>query len=207
MAKYKCPKCGMEYDKPGKCTMDGTKLVKVGDEESPAPSHQKMANEDHSHHHELMVQDFKKRFFVSLALTFPVLILSPLIQQVLGFSLEFPGDSYLLFALSAVIFFYGGLPFLKGIVSETKDRKPGMMTLIAVAITSAFVYSSIVVFGLKGEVFFWELVTLIDIMLLGHLIEMRSVMGASRALEQLVRLLPAVVHVVGEKETVIDVPL
>ncbi|HZX44537.1 MAG TPA: copper-translocating P-type ATPase [Candidatus Nanoarchaeia archaeon] len=165
-----------------------------------------MANEDHSHHHELMVQDFKKRFFVSLALTFPVLILSPLIQQVLGFSLEFPGDSYLLFALSAVIFFYGGLPFLKGIVSETKDRKPGMMTLIAVAITSAFVYSSIVVFGLKGEVFFWELVTLIDIMLLGHWIEMRSVMGASRALEALAKLMPSEAHLmIGGK--VKDVPV
>jgi Cu2+-exporting ATPase len=191
MAKYKCPKCGMEFDKPGKCTMDGTELVEKGDEKSPStPKH------DHHSHHEMMVKDFKKRFFVSIVLTIPILFLSPLIQRFLGFTVAFAGDKYLLFVLSAFVFFYGGWPFLKGIFNELKIKHPGMMTLIALAITVAFIYSSAVVFGLEGKFFFWELVTLIDIMLLGHWIEMRSVMGASRALEALAKLMPSEAHLV-----------
>jgi Cu2+-exporting ATPase len=149
---------------------------------------------DHSAHHAHMVADFKKRFWVSLVVTVPVLILSPMIQMWLHFSLAFPGDKYLLFALSSFVFFYGGWPFLKGLYDELQEKRPGMMTLIALAITVAYVYSSIVTFGLPGAVFFWELVTLIDIMLLGHWIEMRSVMGASAALDELARLLPSEAH-------------
>lgn len=192
MVKYRCPKCGMEYDKSGKCTMDGTKLVKIWDEISP---HASTEHKNHDHH-EMMVKDFKKRFFVSLALTFPVLILTPLVQKVLGLSIHFKSDNYLLFVLSAIVFFYGGWPFLKGIVEELKNKLPGMMTLIAIAISVAFIYSSVVIFGLEGEIFYWELVTLIDIMLLGHWIEMRSVMGASRALEALAKLMPSEAHLV-----------
>ena len=147
-------------------------------------------------HHAHMVADFRRRFWVSLVLTIPVVVLSPMIQDVLGLRevLRFPGDTFVLFGLSTVIFFYGGWPFLKGLFEELGKREPGMMTLIALAISVAYVYSSAVVFGLTGAVFFWELATLIDVMLLGHWIEMRSVMGASRALESLVQLMPSEAH-------------
>jgi P-type Cu2+ transporter len=156
-----------------------------------------------------MVADFRRRFWISLAVTVPVLALSPMIQGVLGLRevLAFPGSGYTLFALSAAVFFYGGWPFLAGLASELGKRKPGMMTLIALAISVAFFYSSAVVFGLTGKVFFWELVTLIDIMLLGHWIEMKSVMGASGALEALVRLLPATAHRVMSGGDTEDVPI
>lgn len=161
------------------------------------------------HDHDSMVSDFRRRFWFSLALTIPVLALSPMIQRWLGLEkvLSFRGDTYVLFVLSAAVFFYGGWPFLTGLWSEVSGRQPGMMTLIGVAITVAFVYSSAVVFGLKGTFFFWELVTLIDIMLLGHWIEMRSVMGASRALEALVQLLPASAHRVAQNGDTTDVPI
>jgi len=156
-------------------------------------------------HHEMMVKDFKKRFFVSLILTVPILTLSPLIQRFFGFTFGFIGDKYLLFVLSSGVFFYGGLPFLKGIVAELKKKEPGMMTLIATAISVAFFYSGAVVFGLTGKFFFWELATLIDIMLLGHWIEMRSVMGASRALEVLAKLMPSEAHLLKDNGEVKDV--
>jgi P-type Cu2+ transporter len=148
------------------------------------------------HDHGAMIADFRRRFWVSLALTVPIVALSPMIQHWLGLreALAFPRSDYLLFALSSVVFFYGGWPFLSGLVAELRDRRPGMMTLISLAISVAYVYSSAVTFGLAGEMFFWELATLIDVMLLGHWIEMRSVLGASGALEALVRLLPATAH-------------
>jgi len=148
------------------------------------------------HDHAAMVGDFRRRFRVSLILTLPILVLSPMIQDWLGLAraLAFPGDRYVLFALSSVVFFYGGWPFLTGLSAELRARRPGMMTLIALAISVAYLYSGAVVFGLRGEVFFWELATLIDVMLLGHWIEMKSVAGASGALEALVRLLPATAH-------------
>lgn len=180
-----------------------------------------MGHEDHTmprgmghetgqaHHHAHMVADFRKRFWISLIATVPILGLSPVIQRFLGLKdiLRFPGDSYVLFVLSSFIFFYGGYPFLKGIVTELIAANPGMMTLIALAITTAYVYSSAVVFGLAGGVFFWELVTLIDIMLLGHWIEMKSIMGASKALEELARLMPSEAHVLQPNGTLTDVPL
>jgi len=154
-----------------------------------------------------MVADFRRRFWISLALTGPVLLLAPMIQRVLGLEkvLAFPGDGIVQFAFATAIFFYGGWPFLKGMVGEIRRRRPGMMTLIALAITVAYVYSSLVVFGVPGEVFFWELATLIDIMLLGHWIEMRSIMGASRALEELVLLMPSEAHRVMEDGEVEEV--
>ncbi len=153
-----------------------------------------------------MIEDFKKRFWVSLVLTLPILLLSPLIQSWLGLDWAFTGDQYVLFGLSSFIFFYGGWPFLKGMADELKETSPGMMTLIAVAIVVAYGYSSAVVFGLEGKTFFWELATLIDVMLVGHWIEMRSVMGASRALEKLAELMPDEAHLVQEDE-VTDVPV
>ncbi len=160
-------------------------------------------HDEHTGHH---TGDFLKRFWVCLAVTVPVLLLSHMIQQWLNLSIEFPGDRYVLLALSSFIFAYGGWPFLTGLVRELKHGNPGMMTLVAVAITTAYVYSVAVVFGLKGMDFFWELATLIDIMLLGHWLEMKSQMAASRALESLVELLPAVVHV-EHGDHVMDIPL
>jgi len=156
-----------------------------------------------------MIADFKKRFFVSLVLTIPILLLSPLIQDFLGLTdtLRFEGDKYILFILSSVIFFYGGHPFLKGLISEVKTKSLGMMTLIGVAIIVAYTYSSAVVFGLEGEYFFWELATLIDVMLLGHWIEMRSIMGASRALEELAKLVPQEAHKISKNGSIKDVSL
>jgi len=145
-------------------------------------------------HHAHSVADFRRRFWISIALTVPVLALAPMTSRMLGLRLGFPGSSYLQFALASAVFFYGGWPFLKGLADELKARRPGMMTLISLAIGVAYVYSSAVLFGLPGQDFFWELATLVDIMLLGHWIEMRSVMGASRALEELVRLMPAEAH-------------
>ena len=164
---------------------------------------------DHQSHHARMVADFRRRFWVSMVLSVPIVALAPLIQGLLGLkeALAFPGDSYLQFALSTVVFFYGGWPFLKGLVDEVGGREPGMMTLIGVAVITAYVYSSAVVFGVPGKVFFWELATLIDVMLLGHWIEMRSVMGASGALEELVKLLPSRAHRLTESGETEDVPV
>ncbi len=171
--------------------------------------HGSQGGHDHDSHHEHMVADFKKRFWISLVLTLPVLALSPMIQKVFGFKQEFhvPGDLYILFILSSAVFFYGGWPFLKGLFEELRKRQPGMMTLITLAITSAYVYSSAVVFGLSGKIFFWELVTLVDIMLLGHWIEMTSVMGASRALEELAKLMPSDAHKLMPDGSIKDIPL
>jgi P-type Cu2+ transporter len=169
--------------------------------------HNHMGHGHAGHDHSTMIADFRRRFWVSLILTVPVLALSPLIQSLLGIRLRFPGDSYVLFGLSAIVFFYGGWPFLTGLIAEVSSRRPGMMTLIGVAITVAFVYSTAVVFGLPGKVFFWELVTLIDVMLLGHWIEMKSVLGASRALEALVQLLPATAHRLKADDEAEDVPV
>ncbi len=112
-----------------------------------------------------------------------------MIQQFIGVDWHFTGSTYILFALSTIVFFYGGRPFLKGLVDETKAKNPGMMFLIGFAITVAYVYSVAIVFGLQDMDFFWELSTLILIMLLGHWIEMKSIAGASKELELLVQLM------------------
>lgn len=149
---------------------------------------------------------FRNRFVISLIITIPIVVLSPLIQGLFGYDLSFTGSSYLLFILSSIVYFYGGWPFLRGFVREIIDKKPGMMTLVAVAITVSYLYSSLVVFGLPGRFFFWELATLIVVMLLGHWVEMRSVMSASRALEELAKLLPKKAHVIREGG-VVDLPV
>src|SRR6056297_1653736 len=151
--------------------------------------------------HQKMLEDFKNRFKISLIITVPILVLSPMIQSFFGYTLEFTGSKYLLFLLSTIIFFYGGWPFLSGLKDELSDKQPGMMTLIALAISVAYFYSSAVVFGLEGRFFFWELATLIDVMLLGHWLEMKSVTGASRALEKLAQLMPDTAHLKEGNET------
>ena len=138
------------------------------------------------------VADFRRRFWISLGLTVPVVLLSrelPFLPA--ARPLAVPGADWILLALSTVLYLYGGAPFLKGLVREVREHKPGMMTLVAVAISVAYFYSGATVLGLAGMPFFWELATLIDIMLLGHWIEMRSVGEASKALESLARLMPS----------------
>ncbi len=161
------------------------------------------SSHDHSGHHAMMIRDFRKRFWVSLAFTVPILVLSPMIQELLGyrFSVLQGADNYILFALSSVVYFYGGWPFLSGLAGELRKKQPGMMTLIAVAVTVAWGYSSATTFGVEGSTFFWELATLIDIMLLGHWIEMKSVMGASRSLQKLVEMMPTEAHLIQNGET------
>lgn len=124
--------------------------------------------EEHHDHHSMMIQDFKKRFFISLIIMLPILLLSPMIQMFINHDWSFTGDSIILFALSTLLLFYGGKPFLSGAIDELRKKEPAMMTLIAFAISVAYIYSSLTVFILSGNDFFWELATLIVIMLLGH---------------------------------------
>jgi Cu2+-exporting ATPase len=145
------------------------------------------AHVDHTGHEEM----FRKRFWVSLVLTIPVLVFSPMVQRWLGFSTpEFPGSRWIGPAFAIVIFFYGGVPFLRMAVPEVRNRKPGMMTLITLAISVAFVYSIFALFVSPGSGFFWEMATLIVVMLLGHWLEMRSIRQASGALNELAKLMP-----------------
>ncbi len=145
------------------------------------------AHVDHSGHEAM----FRKRFWVSLALSIPVLLYSRAIQQWLGFAMpEFPGSQWVTPGISTIVYFYGGLPFLQIAVPELRNRQPGMMMLISLAITVAYGYSLAAFFIIAGETFFWELVTLITIMLLGHWLEMRSIRQASGALQALAKLMP-----------------
>ncbi len=148
------------------------------------------------HDHASMIGDFKKRFWISLIASIPVILLSEMIQHWFGYSIEFPGDRYVLAVLSSFIFFYGGWPFLKGLWDEVRKGAIGMMTLIGVAISVAWAYSTAVVFGLEGMDFYWEMATLIVIMLLGHWMEMKSISQASRSLELLVKMMPSEANVV-----------
>jgi len=169
----------------------------------PSQNNDHAAHGEHGHdHHAMMIDDFRKRFWISLFLSIPVIIISPMVQHIVGYHLEIPYHMYIAFGLSSIIFFYGGWPFLTGLKEELKKGSPGMMTLIAIAITVAYLYSTAIVFGLEGMDFFWELATLIVIMLLGHWIEMKSVLGASRALELLVSLMPSEAHLLKDGETV-----
>ncbi|WP_379167220.1 copper-translocating P-type ATPase [Paenibacillus roseus] len=152
-----------------------------------------------------MVDDFKKRFYISLVVTIPILLLSPMIQMFLNVDWRFSGDMWILFALSSFVFFYGGWPFLKGAVDELKEKLPGMMTLISLAIVVAYLYSSGSTIGLTENDFFWELATLVVIMLLGHWIEMRSVMGASKALEELAKLMPSIAHLIDDNGNIQEI--
>lgn len=228
--KFTCPMHPeIIKDDPGSCPKCGMHLIPVkadaGEIDSPQHQHDSVMTQqkktDHSHHsmgnapmgqaghdhHKMMIEDFKKRFWVSLILTIPVLLLSPMIQQFFSYSLSVPGNKYVLMVLSSVIYFWGGWPFLKGFYTEIKQKGPGMMTLIAMAISVAYFYSTATVFGLPGMDFYWELATLIVIMLLGHWLEMKSVLGASKALQLLVSMMPAEAHRVKKDGQIEDVKL
>jgi Cu2+-exporting ATPase len=187
--KYTCPMHPQIIrDAPGNCPLCGMTLVPMGGKPKDGSAHAS---------HSSGIADFKRRFFVVLLLTVPVMLLSQMIQHWLGLHIHFTGSQYVLLVLSSGVFFYGGWPFLKGLVGEIRVKNPGMMTLIGFAITVAYIYSTATVFGLEGMDFFWELATLILIMLLGHWIEMKSVAGASRELELLVQLMPDDAHLVN----------
>ena len=193
--KYTCPMHPqIVQDEPGKCPLCGMTLV---------PLSKTISHSGHGSHSS-GIADFKKRFYVVLVLTIPIMLLSEMIQHWFGIHFSFPGSKYVLFFLSSIVFFYGGWPFLKGLVGELRAKNPGMMTLVGFAISVAYIYSVATVFGLKGMDFFWELATLILIMLLGHWIEMKSVAGASRELELLVQLMPDDAHLV-HGEHILDV--
>lgn len=204
MTKYTCPMHPQILkDEPGKCPLCGMNLIPLGGTARPEKDEHSHHHQNHDHHSESdssaagfdkhaghHTSDFLKRFWITLVLSVPVLLLSHMIQQWLGFTIAFQGDKYVLLVLGSIIYFYGGMPFFKGFLGEVKAGAIGMMTLVALAITVAYVYSVAVVFGLPGMDFFWELATLIVIMLLGHWLEMRSQMAASKALQSLVELLP-----------------
>jgi Cu2+-exporting ATPase len=155
--------------------------------EATSDEHAHEAHVDHSGHEDL----FRRRFWVCLILTIPVLLFSPMIQDWFGFSMpEFPGSQLIGPLFAIVIFLYGGVPFLQMAVPEIKNRRPGMMLLISLAITAAFAYSLFAAFIDPMSSFFWEMATLIDVMLLGHWLEMRSVRQASGALNELAQLMP-----------------
>ncbi len=164
--------------------------------------HNKHSHQHHAHH----IEEFKRRFWVSLILTIPILLLSEMIQLWFGFRIRIPLQKETLLLLSTLVYFYGGWPFIKGSFAELKSRTPGMMTLISTAISVAFFYSAGTVLFITGKAFFWELATLIDVMLLGHWIEAKSLLGASRALEELVKIMPTAAHLVKNGE-ILDVPV
>ncbi len=150
-------------------------------------------NKNHNHHsigHSHHMEELKQRFIISAVLTIPILLFSPMIQMWFGFIIDFPYRDLLTFALSTLIYFYGGWPFLTMMTKEVKSKELGMMTLISMAISVAYFYSTVILFISAEESFFWELATLIDIMLIGHYIEAKSILGASNTLEELVRLIP-----------------
>nr|WP_274326229.1 copper-translocating P-type ATPase [Halosimplex aquaticum] len=158
--------------------------------------------------HEGHEQMFRRRFFVSTLLSIPVLLYSEALQEWLGFSVPaFPGSEWINPVFAVIVFAYGGVPFLRMAVPELRDRSPGMMTLISMAITVAFVYSLATVIVPAQSAFFWELVTLIDIMLLGHWIEMRSVRRASSALDELAKLIPDTAERITESGDTEEVPV
>lgn len=182
--QYTCPMhTDVTSDKPGMCPKCHMALEKT----KVQPSHE----HDHDKHAGHSPNMFKQKFWLSLLLTIPTLLFSHTVQGWLGFELMFPGSEYIPAIFGAIIFFYGGLVFLKSAKAELAAKQPGMMTLISMAITVAFIYSSLVTLKLViGMDFWWELATLVTIMLLGHWLEMASVESAQGALNELAKLLP-----------------
>lgn len=149
---------------------------------------------------------FRNRFIVSTLLTLPILYLAEPVQNLLGYRPPpVPGLEWLSPLLATVVYLYGGLVFVRGGLDELAARRPGMMTLVGLATSAAFAYSLAVAFGLPGMPFYWELATLIDVMLLGHWLELVAVQGASRALEELASVLPQTAHLVADGK-IVDVP-
>ncbi|CQH64435.1 P-type transport ATPase (probable substrate copper/metal cation) (plasmid) [Halobacterium hubeiense] len=214
----------------GESDEEGVEQELLEDEAHPAAANEMASHEQHEHAghegeghdhgsheghgeghggmHEGHEQMFRRRFFVSTLLSIPVLLYSEMLQEWLGFSVPtFPGSEWINPVFAVIVFAYGGVPFLQMAVPELKDRAPGMMTLISMAITVAFVYSLASVVFPTQSAFFWELVTLIDIMLLGHWIEMRSVRRASSAVDELAKLMPDTAERLTEDGETEEVPV
>lgn len=185
---------GMEHEPMGHAGMNHSKMNNAG-----------ISHGSGGHDHGAMIADFLRRFWICLALSVPVVLLSMMFRDLTGYTLDFPYRNGVVLVLASIIYGYGGWPFLTGMIGELRNRQLGMMTLVAVAITTAYVYSIVVLVGLlSGMDFFFELATLIDIMLLGHYFEMKSVAGASRSLELIVQMLPSDAHKVSG-DTISDV--
>ncbi len=202
--RHKHPKRSAKTEQPEH--MDHPEHEKKSDKTKSAPhshetgemegmSHDSHKNHGGGHDHTTAGQmhhmkDMKRRFIVSVIITIPILLLSPMIQQWFGFTIDIPYREGIIFALATFIYLYGGKPFLTMMIGEIRSKKPGMMTLISMAISVAYFYSAMTLVMPGGKEFFWELATLIDIMLIGHYIEAKSVLGAANALEELVKMMP-----------------
>ena len=196
---YTCPMHPeIKQDRPGMCPECGMQLV---------PAKKKKADMDHGTHDKHAGHStamFLRKFWVSFIFTIPVVLYADVLKTIFKWSLPaFPGLEYMPLVLGSIVFFYGGWVFLAGAWREIKGRLPGMMTLIGIAISAAYIWSVYAVFA-SDEALFWELTTLITIMLLGHWLEMRAVSGAQGALKELSRLLPDMADVIrdGKTETV-----
>ncbi|MCL5438895.1 MAG: cadmium-translocating P-type ATPase [Patescibacteria group bacterium] len=182
---YTCPMDpDVIQDTPGNCPKCGMKLVPMNSEHE--------GHEDHAS----MEKDFRKRFFITLPFVVTTMLLSPNIQKWLRFNINFSGSELLLFALGTFIFFFGGLPFFKAAKGELSRKNPGMMTLVAFAITVGYIFSVAATFFFPGESLYWEISTLTSVFLLGHWLEMRAVRGATGALAELAKLIPPSAHLI-----------
>ena len=199
-AVYTCPMHPeVKEPQPGLCPDCGMNLVKS---QSSKPKVQKGEHETHDRHKGHSVNIFKAKFWTSLVLTIPVVLISSPVRIVSPEA--FPYGEYISFILSSVVFFYGGWIFLASAARELRARLPGMMTLIALAITTAYIWSVYALFAKQGDPLFWELTTLVTVMLLGHWIEMRAVTGAQGALRELSKLLPDTAELINQKSNIKD---
>ncbi len=196
--EYICPMHSkIKSDKPGNCPECG--MVLVPESKDVKPEHKE--HSDHAHH-EGAEQDFKRRFFLVLILTFPILILSEAIQRWLGYTLEFSGSNLVLFLFSSIVVLFGGLPFFRGALTEIKRGAYGMMTLVSLALGVGYLYSLGTTFFIPGEPFYWEITTLTLVLLLGHWLEMRAVRGTTGALKELAKLIPPKVNLIKGRKII-----
>ncbi|MEW5805161.1 MAG: heavy metal translocating P-type ATPase [Patescibacteria group bacterium] len=194
---YICPMCpGVESDRPGQCPACGMHLIKSQKPKAKSQKEMQKKHQNHNKHAGHSAGMFLKKFWLSLILTIPVILYSDIFQKVVGLRLpdleigNWEFGTLIPAILGSVVFFYGGAVFLKSAWQELKARLPGMMSLIALAISAAYLWSIYAVFFAPAQVLFWELTTLITIMLLGHWFEMRAVSGVQGALKELSKLLP-----------------
>jgi Cu2+-exporting ATPase len=196
--EYICPMHPeVRQGKPGRCPKCGMDLVPVTKKGEREMSHEHM---DHSGHHAMMAEDFKRRFWIVLPLTLFVLFLSSNIQEWLGYRISFPYQNIALFFLGTVITAFGGKPFFEAAKDEIKSLKLGMMTLVSLAVLSGYLFSAAATFLFPGESLWWEISTLVLAFLFGHWLEMRAILGTGNALGELAKLIPATAHKMINKE-------